>query len=62
MTTEITKESLKSWSRENMIAWLEWNDHNGTYNDKDSVAEFGEVITREEALECMLRQLEIENF
>jgi len=38
-------------TREELIAWLEWNDPNGVYSDEDCVAEWGEgeVMTLPEA-------------
>ena len=37
---------------------LEWNDRNGTYNDEDSEAEGLDPITKEEAIEIIIRQFE----
>lgn len=30
---------LNQWSRNKMIAWLEWNDPNGIWSDEDAIAE-----------------------
>jgi hypothetical protein len=49
---------INSLSREDMIEWLSWNDPNGIYADKSSLKELGNVITRDEAIEIMLRQIE----
>jgi hypothetical protein len=35
-----------------------WNDRNGVYSDVDSLREFGAVMTKEEGLEILLRQVE----
>lgn len=49
---------INSLSREDMIEWLSWNDPNGIYSDKRSLKELGNVITKDEAIEIMLRQIE----
>jgi hypothetical protein len=54
----VTKEDLKTMSREELIAWLQWNDRNGVYSDEDSELEGRDPISREEALEIALRQIE----
>jgi hypothetical protein len=48
---------LNSWSRLDLIDWLSWNDRNGVYKDKESLAEFGNILSREEAIEIMTRQI-----
>jgi hypothetical protein len=48
---------LNSWSRLDLIEWLSWNDSNGVYKDEDSLREFDQIISREEALEIMVRQI-----
>jgi hypothetical protein len=54
----VTKEDLKTMSREDLIAWLQWNDRNGVYSDEDSELEGRDPVSREEALEIALRQIE----
>ncbi|HMF73719.1 MAG TPA: hypothetical protein VK616_19695 [Flavitalea sp.] len=49
---------IGSLSRNDIIEWLMWNDRNGVYSDVDSLREFGAVMTKEEGLEILLRQLE----
>jgi hypothetical protein len=44
--------------RHDIIEWLMWNDRNGVYSDVDSLREFGTVMTKEEGLEILLRQVE----
>lgn len=48
---------LDSWSRQDLIDWLSWNDRNGVYRDDDSLREFGNIISKEEAIEIMTRQI-----
>jgi hypothetical protein len=48
---------LSKWSRYDLIEWLLWNDRNGVYRDEDSLREFDQIISREEALEIMVRQI-----
>ena len=49
---------INSLSREDMIEWLSWNDPNGIYSDERSLKELGNVMSRDEAVEIMLRQIE----
>lgn len=53
---ELSNE-LSRWSRYDLIEWLSWNDRNGVYRDEDSLREFDQIISREEALEIMIRQI-----
>lgn len=48
---------IRSMNREELIAWLSWNDRNGVYRDEDSLAEFGNVMTKAEGEEIMFRQI-----
>lgn len=48
---------LNSWSREDLIEWLCWNDRNGVYRDKDSLQEFGNTVSKEQAIEIITRQI-----
>ncbi len=45
-------------TREDMIEWLRWNDPNGIYSDEQSLKELGNIMTRDEGIEIMLRQAE----
>lgn len=60
--SEIPLENLllliPAMSRANIIDWLSWNDPNGIYNDKQSLKELGNLMTRDEGIEIMLRQIE----
>jgi len=49
---------LNGLNREDMIEWLMWNDPNGIYSDEQSLREFGNVMSRDEGVEIMLRQAE----
>jgi hypothetical protein len=44
-------------SRAHLIEWLCWNDQNGVYRDEESLAEFGEILSKEEAYWIALRQI-----
>ncbi|SDY03832.1 hypothetical protein [Flavobacterium degerlachei] len=48
---------LNTWSRLELIKWLSWNDKNGVYKDEDSLAEFDNILSKEEAIEIMARQI-----
>ena len=48
---------LNSWSREDLIEWLCWNDRNGVYKDEDSLREFDNILGKEEAIEIIIRQI-----
>lgn len=49
---------LKNGTREQLLAWLTWNDPNGTYSDQGSIDEGWSPLTLEEAREIMARQSE----
>jgi hypothetical protein len=49
---------LNAMNREDIIEWLSWNDPNGIYNDRQSLKELGNIMSRDEGLEIILRQLE----
>lgn len=48
---------LNSWSREDLIEWLVWNDRNGVYRDEDSLREFDNILGKEEAISIITRQI-----
>ena len=48
---------LKTGTREEIIAWLVWNDPNGVWTDKDSEAEGWRPITLEAARAAMQKSL-----
>ncbi len=49
---------LLSGSREEIIAWLVWNDRNGNYTDADSRLEGYRPLTLESAREQMQKALD----
>lgn len=51
------EDELNSWSRLDLIEWLCWNDINGVYRDEDSIQEFGNTVSKEEAVEIISRQI-----
>lgn len=54
---DVLFNELNSWSRIDLIEWLCWNDANGVYKDEESLAEFDNVLSKEEAIEIMTRQI-----
>ncbi len=50
-------DRIKALHREVIIEWLQWNDSNGIYSDKDSVQEFGEPLTKNQAMSYMYCQI-----
>ena len=59
MYYNLSKREVKEMTREQLIEVLEWNDPNGVYNDEDSILEFGEIMSREEAEMIIIRQFEL---
>jgi hypothetical protein len=51
------KIELSRWNREDLINWLKWNDSNGIYTDKESLDELGNIMTYEEGVEIIIRQI-----
>lgn len=54
---ETLETELNSWSRLDLIEWLCWNDRNGVYQDEKSLQEFGNTVSKEEAIEIITRQI-----
>ncbi|WP_188049342.1 hypothetical protein [Flavobacterium sp. GP15] len=50
-------KELNSWSREDLIKWLSWNDRNGVYKDEDSLREFDNILSKKEAIKIIVRQI-----
>ena len=44
-------------TRDQIIAWLCWNDPNGVYRDQDSTAEGYAALTRDRAADIMRSQI-----
>lgn len=57
MNEEELRVELKKWCRQDLINWLKWNDKNGIYDDKQSLAEVGVVMTYEQGVEIMISQI-----
>lgn len=49
---------INSMDRQDIIKWLMWNDPNGIYNDELSLKELGNMMSRDEGIEILLRQIE----
>lgn len=49
---------MNALSRKDIIEWLSWNDHNGIYDDERSLKELGNIMSREQGIEIMIRQIE----
>ncbi|WP_426582697.1 hypothetical protein [Mucilaginibacter sp. R-33] len=60
--TELPKDKflvlVNAMDRNDIIEWLVWNDPNGIYHDEQSLKELGNIMTRDEGLEIMIRQVE----
>ena len=60
--TTLSPENLillvNGMNREDIIEWLSWNDPNGIYDDSQSMKELGNIMTRSEGIEILLRQVE----
>lgn len=54
---EELETKLKCWTRLELIEWLCWNDRNGVYRDADSLQEFGNSLTKDEAIEIICKQI-----
>jgi len=54
---EALETELNLWSRLDLIEWLCWNDRNGVYKDEESIQEFGNTVSKEEAIEIITRQI-----
>jgi hypothetical protein len=57
LSGEKLESELNSWSREGLIKWLSWNDRNGVYNDEESLQEFGNKVSKEEAIRIITKQI-----
>lgn len=54
---DVLKTELNTWSRLDLIDWLCWNDPNGVYKDEQSLLEFDNIVSKEEAIEIITRQI-----
>lgn len=57
MNEEQLRTELKNWCRQDLINWLKWNDSNGIYDDNQSMAEIGCVMSYEEGVEIIIKQI-----
>jgi hypothetical protein len=51
------QSELNSWTREGLIQWLSWNDRNGVYKDEESLQEFGNTVSKKEAIRIITKQI-----
>ena len=51
------QSELNSLAREGLIQWLSWNDRNGVYKDEESLKEFGNTVSKEEAIRIITKQI-----
>lgn len=51
------KQELSTYSREQLIAWLKWNDPKGIYEDEESQQNFGNTMSYEEGVKIIIRQI-----
>lgn len=58
LPAEQVLQLINMLTREDIIEWLSWNDHNGIYDDANSLKEFGNIMSKEEGIEIMLRHIE----
>jgi hypothetical protein len=57
LTADDLQTELNTWSRLKLIEWLCWNDRNGVYKDEESLREFGNIVSKEEAIQIIIRQI-----
>lgn len=57
MRGDALEAELISWTRLDLIEWLCWNDRNGVYRDEQSLQEFDNILSKEEAIEIISRQI-----
>lgn len=53
----VTPEIANTMDRESLINWLCWNDPNGVYRDAESIKEFGNVLSLQDALHLVVTQI-----
>ncbi len=60
--TELRGQALQieivALNHNQIIEWLQWNDCNGVYTDKESRREFGRIMSHKEGVEIMTRHIE----
>ena len=55
---EALQKEIATLMRHHIIEWLQWNDANGIYTDEASMQEFGNIMSLDEGVEIMTRQIE----
>lgn len=55
---ESERRRLMTWPREDLIAWLRWNDPNGSFADEEAEAEDMEPLDVEGAVDIIMRHVE----
>lgn len=55
---ELQRRRLLTWTRDELIDWLRWNDRNGIFSDRDSELEGMNPITAEEAVAMIMKHVE----
>jgi hypothetical protein len=56
MTLYSSMEELDSFTYEDCVQWLQFNDSNGCYSVEDQMEEFGEILPIEEMKRLILDQ------
>jgi hypothetical protein len=54
---EALESRLNSWCKLVLIKWLFWYDCNGVYSDGESLHEFGNMVSKVEAIDFISRQI-----
>jgi len=54
---EVLNKFFEEVTREELIAWLSWNDSNGVYKDEEHQNEFGCLMSKEDGIENMKNQI-----
>lgn len=57
MEEQELSDYLQIWTRDELISWLKWNDPNGVYDDESSKREFDNILSKEEAIDIIKRQI-----
>lgn len=57
LNEEEIRNELKNWCRQDLINWLKWNDQNGIYADEESMNELGNIMSYEEGVELIVKQI-----
>lgn len=47
LSREELETELSSWTLEELIDWLCWNDRNGIYRDEEALLEVGVILNKE---------------